>query len=234
MSSDRVVGYTRVSTAEQAAEGVSLDAQRVRIEAYCLYRGLDLVDVVVDAGVSASIPLARRPGGARLLANAGSAAVVATKLDRLFRDAADCLVTTRAWDAADVALHVLDLGVDTSTAFGRAFLTMAAAFAELERNLIAERTADGLAQVQKDGGTLGAEGYGWRRADATDNHGRLVCVEVAAELAVVERIIVARRAGLPYAAIAAALNVDEVPTKRGGIWHASTVRNIALRARDSE
>jgi len=227
------VAYIRVSTREQADEGVSLAAQRLKVEAYATFKGLNLVDVVVDAAVSAGKPLATRPGGARLLAAVATGeaeAVIACKLDRLFRDAADCLTVTRTWDGAGVALHLLDMGIDTSTAMGRAFLTMAAAFAELERNVIGERTRDGLAQVQRAGGTLGAEALGWERGEEIDADGRRVCREVEGELAAVGRIVELRAAGATYQAIADDLTAAGIPTKRGGRWYPATVRNVAKRA----
>lgn len=141
------VAYVRVSTEEQAVEGVSLDAQEARIRAYCAMRGIELAAVVVDAGVSAGKPLASREGGARVLdviRRKQAGAVVALKLDRLFRNAADCLATVEAWDHAGVALHLVDLGgtsVDTSSAMGRFFLTVMAGAAEMERNQIRERTS---------------------------------------------------------------------------------------------
>ena len=70
----KAIAYIRVSTQEQATEGVSLDAQRAKLNAYAAFRGLDL-DIIVDAGVSAAKPLAKRPGGARLLAAVKSGAV---------------------------------------------------------------------------------------------------------------------------------------------------------------
>src|SRR5262245_57091471 len=94
----RAVAYVRVSTEEQAREGVSLDAQEARLRAYCAAAGLELVTLVREEGVSGSIPLAERPGGAELLrhlAEQNVAHVLALKLDRLFRDAADCLSQSR-------------------------------------------------------------------------------------------------------------------------------------------
>ncbi len=96
--SPQAVGYLRVSTEEQAREGVSLAAQEVRVRAYCAMRGLELAEVVVDAGVTAGKPLQTRMGGARVIEMVASDAVnavVAVKLDRLFRDCADCLDVTR-------------------------------------------------------------------------------------------------------------------------------------------
>jgi hypothetical protein len=59
------------------------------------------VEIIVDEGVSGGKELASRPGGCRVVELAGKCkvqAVIACKLDRLFRDAADCLNTTKAWD----------------------------------------------------------------------------------------------------------------------------------------
>jgi len=88
------VACVRVSTEEQATEGVSLDAQEAAIRSCCAMRGLELAEVVVDVGVSAGKPLSTREGGAYLLdlVKRGKVqAVVTYKLDRLFRDANDCL-----------------------------------------------------------------------------------------------------------------------------------------------
>ena len=67
VSEMRAAGYVRVSTEEQATTGISLEAQRAKLEAYCLLRGLELAEVVEDPGVSAGKDLHARPGGARLL-----------------------------------------------------------------------------------------------------------------------------------------------------------------------
>ncbi len=118
----KIAGYVRVSTEEQSREGISLDAQRARIEAYCAMRGLELVELVDDPGVSASKPLRARAGGQRLLdllRRRRITGIVAFKLDRLFRNCADCLGNVEVWDRAGVGLHLLDLGgsaIDTSSA----------------------------------------------------------------------------------------------------------------------
>jgi DNA invertase Pin-like site-specific DNA recombinase len=98
----KVAGYVRVSSEELSREGISLDAQRARIEAYCAMRSLELVELVEDPGVSASRPLRARAGGQRLLEllrRRRIAGVVAFKLDRLFRNCADCWRTSRCGTA---------------------------------------------------------------------------------------------------------------------------------------
>jgi len=159
--STAAIGYVRVSTTEQADSGVSLDAQAAAIKSYCAMRGLSLNGLIVDPGVSAGKPLAAREGGAKLLAAVSSSraqAVVAYKLDRLFRDAADCLQVTRTWDRENVALHLIDMGgqsIDSSTAMGRFFLTVIAGAAEMERNLIRERTSAAMQYMISKGQYIG-------------------------------------------------------------------------------
>ncbi len=94
-----VIGYCRVSTEDQAGNGVSLDAQRHRIEAYCTAHGLVLAHVEEDAGISAK-KTTNRPGLQRALSalsDGDADGLVAVKLDRLSRTTRDILdLVTRA------------------------------------------------------------------------------------------------------------------------------------------
>ncbi len=228
-SRPRAVCYVRVSTEEQAEEGVSLAAQEAAVRAYCAMRGLDVAEVVIDAGVSAGKALSTRNGGGRVLAmvNRGDvSAVVAYKLDRLFRDCADCLTVTREWDRAEVALHLIDLGgqaIDTSTAMGRFFLTVMAGAAEMERNLIRERTAAAMAHMRANGERVGEVPYGFRLAsdgvhlEAEPNEQRMI-----------ELVRGYRAEGLSIRGIAERLNVEAAPA-RGGRWHPTSVARMLTR-----
>ena len=48
----KAIGYVRVSTEEQAREGVSLENQKDRIRNYCQYKGFSLAQIIEDAGIS--------------------------------------------------------------------------------------------------------------------------------------------------------------------------------------
>src|ERR1700745_1466925 len=87
----KIVIYTRVSTHEQAAEGLSLDAQEEQCRGYAKsQRTTGNVEVVVEKGVSGSIPVADRPmGGAMLERLKKGDGLIAAKLDRLFRSPTD-------------------------------------------------------------------------------------------------------------------------------------------------
>jgi len=214
--------YIRVSTDEQAKHGVSLDAQEERLRAYCTMRELAVVGVIRDEGVSAFKHLDKRPGGAELLrkiASGEAAHVVAFKLDRLFRNAADALATTEAWSRAGVALHLVDMGgaaMDTTSATGRMMLTMLAGFAEFERSLTVERTTSALAYKRDKREAYGPTPYGYTR-DGT------ALVPNSAELATIATVHGWHAAGLSLRAIATRLAAAGTPTKRGGKWAPATV-----------
>ena len=63
-----VYGYCRVSTVRQATEGESLEVQQRQIQGYAHMHGLTLAGVVVEEGVSGSVPVEERPVGGPLFA----------------------------------------------------------------------------------------------------------------------------------------------------------------------
>lgn len=152
-----VFAYCRVSTQRQVDEGHSLDVQRRQIEGYALMHGLHLDDVIVEEGVSGSMPIRERPAGAALFARLQTGDVlIASKLDRLFRSAYDALAVVEALKVKGVRLHLIDLGGDIAgNGLSKLFLTIAAAFAEAERDRIKERIANTKADQKAQGRYLG-------------------------------------------------------------------------------
>ena len=98
---------------------------------------------------------------------------------------------------------------------------MSAVFAELERALIAQRTTDALAELRARGQVYGAMPYGFRR------DGDCLVAE-AGEQVVLVRVRKLRAKGKSYGRIAELLNRSCVPAKRGGRWHAMSVRSVLL------
>lgn len=138
-------------------------------------------------------------------------ALAVSKLDRLSRSVADFsgmleTATRQRW-----ALICLDLGIDTSTIVGAAMAQVTCTFAEMERKKIAERTREGMAKI---------------KATTGKHMGRTSTLPKAT----VDRIHRERAAGLSLAKIAATLNDEGVPTATGRTWHASTVRQVLVRA----
>jgi putative DNA-invertase from lambdoid prophage Rac len=120
-----IYGYCRVSTTRQASEGESLDVQRRQIEGYALMQGLAVDEIIVEEGVSGSIPVVERPAGGALFAKLErDDAIISPKLDRLFRSALDALQVVEDLRRRGVALHLLDLGGDISgNGMSKLFLT---------------------------------------------------------------------------------------------------------------
>jgi len=217
--------YTRVSTEEQSVSGVSLKDQEAKLLDYCKLAGLEPVHIIREEGISASKPLATRPGGQELLqlVKKGDVGhVIALKLDRLFRDAADALNVTKAWDNAGIALHLVDMGgqsMNTATAMGRFFLSTMASFAELERNLIGERTTAAMKYKKAHKEVYSPVPYGYDREGDNLQPNK----EEQKAITLIKKW---RKKGWTLQKIAAELTKRGIKTKRGGKWYAGTVRYI--------
>lgn len=142
--STRVFGYVRVSTAEQASGGLSLETQQQQITGYCMIKGWTVAEFFVEAGVSGSVPLADRPEGQRLLTTLQPGdTVVTAKLDRAFRSAADALGTLEQLKDDGIGLHMIDLGGDVcGNGISKLVFTILSAVAENERDRIRERVRE--------------------------------------------------------------------------------------------
>lgn len=220
----KAIGYVRVSTEEQAREGISLPAQEAKIRAYAELNDLTLIDVIADAGRSGKNT--DRDGLRRVLAMVearDAEAVIVYKLDRMSRRVVDTLTIIERIEGAGAALHSIAERVDTKSAIGKFFLNITASFAQMERDAIAERTALALAHKQAQGEHVGRVPYG----SALENK-RLVPVEGEAHVAAL--ILALRRAGQSLQGIADELARRGIPTQRGGRWQAQTVSNILSRA----
>lgn len=149
----RVFGYSRVSTAEQADEGVSLAAQQQQIAGYAMMKGWTVAEHFVERGVSGSTPLVERPEGKRLLETARKGDIIVTaKLDRAFRDARDALTVLEELKDEGVGLHMIDLGGDViGNGVSKMVFTILAAVAEGERDRLRERIRDAKRHLASQG-----------------------------------------------------------------------------------
>jgi site-specific DNA recombinase len=203
----RIIGYVRVSTEGQAQDGISLEVQRQKVEEYCDLHDLPLAEVICDDGYSAKN--LNRPGMQRLLVMVAAGeidAVVCYKWDRISRRTRDVLDLVERFEQASVALHSIQESLDTKSAIGRFVLRTLASLAEMERDLISERTKDAMAHL-KTAGKL------YSRPTFSDQHTILWMRQ-------------GHQAGRSYAELATELNHRGVETARGGIWHASTVQRV--------
>lgn len=204
----QLIGYTRVSTDEQALYGYGLDAQETQLRDYARRANAEIT-VMPDEGKSGSN--LDRPALMRALtkiADGKADGLVATKLDRLTRSLMDFMVLMEWFTSAKAQLVVLDFELDTATPGGRMMAQMFAMFGEFERGMIAERTRAALAAARAQGKVIG-----------------LPAVTDQAELAT--RIRRMRERGMTYRAICDQLNAEGVPTARGAEeWRPSAIQTV--------
>lgn len=199
----RTIAYLRVSTDKQADKGVSLDAQRAKVEAYAQLYELELCEVIVDAGESAKT--LDRPGLQRALAmlkRREADALLVVKLDRLTRSVRDLgqLVETH-FAPGKAALLSVSEQIDTRSAAGRLVLNVLASVSQWEREAIGERTATAMQHKASQGEyTGGAAPYGFRIA-ADGEH----LEEIPEEQAVLSVARNLRASGLTFRRVAAEL-----------------------------
>jgi DNA invertase Pin-like site-specific DNA recombinase len=136
-----IVGYARTSTLDQVA---GLEAQERDLRA----AGCEklFVEQVSSVDIAAREKLAQALDYLR-----EGDVLVATKLDRLARSIAHLVSIVAQLEAKGVALRVLDLGVDTSTAQGRLMLTLLGGIAQFEREIMLERQREGIAKAKAAG-----------------------------------------------------------------------------------
>lgn len=143
-------GYGRVSTNQQAAENQRLELEQAghKIEPEFWY---------ADEGISGKVAANQRPAFKRLLGQIRKGeTLVVSKLDRLGRDAIDVLQTVRLLGDRGIKVIVHQLGTtDLTSSAGKLLLSMLAAVAEMERDLLVERTQAGLARAKAEGKVLG-------------------------------------------------------------------------------
>lgn len=222
----RAIAYLRVSTDKQADEGVSLEAQRAKLEAYASLYDLDLVAVEVDAGASAKS--LDRPALGRALAGlrAGRAdALLVVKLDRLTRSVRDLGELLDGYFGAGQPFALLSVAdqIDTRTAAGRMVLNILTSVAQWEREAIGERTAAAMQHKAAQGEYCGGQvPYGFA-VGADGVH----LVEHDGEQLVIAAIRELRAAGLSLRAIVAELGKRGLVARTGKALGLTQVAKIA-------
>ncbi len=196
--------YLRVSTLDQDPE-----SQGREVRAFLAARGWEIVESYQDVGISGS--KARRPGLDRLLKDAWRGrfqAVVVWDLSRMARSTLNALQLLQEFQEMKVRLIAVKQTFDTDTPLGRAFFTLAAMFAELEREILIERVRAGMARARAEGKRIGRP-VRWVNIDELQRlraAGRSIR-EIARALGVPRSTIAKRLAALPHPA--ASLELSE-------------------------
>lgn len=225
--------YVRYSPKPDATEARTLEYQEAKGRWYCKGHDLNVVDVLADPDVSArKTKLFDRPGGAilkKLVNERRVRNVVATRLDRLFRNAVDGLMTFEWLRKKGVQLHLADEGgmsMCANTAVGRYMLGLLLCTGQFLPDLIAERTSQAMLQYQAAGRAMSSQApFGQTLVKKKKRDGTVVreLVPNLEERAVIYEIMDMYSKGVTPRAIAVILNKQgrKCRTKNwrtGGIW----------------
>lgn len=225
MSSDagvRAALYARVSTEEQAEEGVSLAAQLDYLRTYCDIHGLEIAGEFVDDGYTGRN--AKRPAYQRMFepdVRSTWDMLVVVKMDRIHRNSREFMAMMDDLKRHHQQFVSANDQIDTSTAVGRFVMDMVQRIAQLESEQTGERTYMGMHQkAEERSGILGFNApYGYVFGDEG--------LEIQAEEApVIEDIFNSYLSGMTMDDIAYRLNRAGTLTRRGNPWNKFNLRTI--------
>ena len=222
----KAIGYVRVSTPGQSENGVSLEAQRERIEAWAKANGADLLSVHVDAGLSGK-SAHNRPALQTALTQAcrEKAALVVYSLSRLSRSIKDTCTIGERLAKAGATLVSLTEQIDGTTASGRLMLHLMTVLSQFERELIGERTRTAMAHLRGQNRRIsGRVPYGY----ALDSDGETL-VHLPAEQKTIRLMQTLRHKGASLRGIAAHLEKRGIQPKNGRTWTPATISGILRR-----
>lgn len=224
----KAIGYVRVSTEDQANEGISLEAQAERIKNYCSAKGWELSGIVKDAGFSGKDT--NRPGLQSILKQCkrrnGSVdsrsfdVVVVVKLDRLTRSVKDAGRLSEEFVSKEIELTTIDENIDTTTASGKLYWNIITAISQWERETIGERTKIVLQHKKKNGERVGTVPFGYCLSEEK------CLVPIEREQIVLRKIKQYRKRNWSLRKIVNWLNRQSIKAKNGGKWWAGTVRSV--------
>ena len=209
---------------DQKVDANSIWKQRSAIERWATERGTTITHWFQDEETSGRIPLFERPGGMEMLnlIKTGIKDVVVYKIDRIFRDTKDGLETLDDWKVKGVMLHCTDgVSLDVNTAVGRLITTVLLGFCEFEPRQTAERTSDGMLDLQKRGKKVSScPPYG-KRLDGNQT------IDDPAEQSAIAVILKWRQDYPDLGPRTMARYADEVGLPcRGKKWHHETIKRI--------
>jgi site-specific DNA recombinase len=220
---NKTLGYIRVSGKKQRDDGLSLGVQENMIRDYCKMFDLDLIAVKCDTVSGKNIK--KRPALKEILEMVSKGKVadlVIVKLDRLARNVRQTYEIAELLKTNNCNLHAVTDKIDTSTAMGKAFFGITAVFAEMERELIAERTKIVLDGKRANGEVIGTIPYGYKR------EGEKLAVNND-EQQVIARIEDLRSQGLSFAKISKQLIKESIRNRNNTPFPPMQIRALILR-----
>lgn len=232
----KVVGYLRVSTSDQAANGVSLESQENKIKQWVNFKEWELVNIYRDDGISGK-RMDNRDDFKRMINDIEPGmGVIVYSLSRLSRSLRDTLAIVDYFKKNDIELVTLVENIDTSTATGKFIFVVFSALNELESDQAGERTREIMSYKKKIGEkTGGATPYGFS-SEIVKKDGKEVKIlkENKEDNKMISDIIEKRRSGMKLKEICNELNLEGIKTKTGKEWSVKMLWKLLSKKGESK
>ena len=219
----RIISYLRCSTTHQL-ETHSISHQRLKIDLYCKFHNLQLVEEIVDEGVSGKST--KREGYIKLMdmvKNKECDGVVVYSLSRFSRCVLDTLTSIQLMNDNGITFHSLSENIDTSSPNGRFFLTILSSLSQLERELTSSRVKDTLHGLKMTNKPYSNDMYGFDKLDGS-------LVENDTEQKMIKKIVKLYKSGYTIHEIVKYVNSKGFKTKRGGKrFYYNTIKGILTK-----
>lgn len=213
-------GYCRASTDEQRT---TLLHQEDLIKNYCKYKNYEIINIYIEGGCSGSIDAKNRPEMSQILNRLQKGegdGLICTKIDRLSRNSADFINILNYFNKNDIQLIILEPEIDTKSIFGKLMCTIMSALAEMELNMIRQRTKDALQKMKSNNECVGSIPYGYSKLE--DNK----LIENEDEQKLIIRICDLYNSGISCNKIAQKFNNENIPKKDGCIWFPIQIKRV--------
>lgn len=221
----RVIGYTCLNTISQQPLNLTLEDQEKTIQDYAEENGFELVHLYHET--TDTTHTLSQPKLTEIIAESNKGhfdALVIARLDRLTRNIRQLnTLISEVCMKNGVALISIEEGLDTRSECGGLALRIIDIITKWDTKRISDRTREIIARKRAKGERVGHAPFGY-----TYQNKKLVPVD--AELKTMRLVSDQREKGLSYHKIAKYLNERKIPSKRGGIWYAETVKTVYQNA----
>lgn len=226
--SKRAVIYARVSTAEQAEEGFSIEGQIETIRAKCKLEGIEIIGEYLELGISGKT-MENRPQLQKLLSDAQCNKfdeVWVWKTSRLARKQLDLLQIVDIFKKNEIALKSCSENIDITTIYGKFFTNILGSFAELEREVIVDNVKMGMKQRARKGLWNGGIVLGYKSVLDENNESKTKLKIVEDEAFIVKLIFQLYSEGKGLKAITNYINSQGYKSKKGNLFSVATVKQV--------
>lgn len=229
----RAVGYVRVSTAEQAEYGYSVEAQKLQIENYCTQHGYELVGIYADNGISGK-NMSSRPELIRMIKDSKNSifeTVIVWRLNRISRKQIDTLNILSELFEYNIGFKSCTENFDIDSPTGKLLFQIMGGINEFERNSIVENVKMGMNQRAREGEWNGGIILGYDTVKVQGRNMKDIKSHLAInpnEAPIVKEIFELYASGKGLKAIVNHINHKGYRTKKGNPFNVNGVRDILL------